>query len=120
MKVLFLDDDLNRHKMFKAEFGDGSNEITYVETAKEAIDQLIYNDFDSIFLDHDLGGQIYQESIDGSGWEVAKYIADNLSYKPIIIIHSMNPAGAVRMCHVLGDSGFKAVLAPFRCLMGDY
>lgn len=120
MKVLFLDDDLNRHRMFKENFGDESNDITYVETSKEAIDQLTYNDFDSIFLDHDLGGEIYQESKEGTGWEVAKWIGENLTYKPIIIIHSMNSAGAIRMCHTLADYGFKSVLSPFRCLMGEY
>jgi CheY-like chemotaxis protein len=120
MKVLFLDDDLNRHRMFKESFGDESNDIQYVETSAEAIHQLTYTDWDAIFLDHDLGGEIYQESKEGTGWEVAKYIAENLTYKPIIIIHSMNSAGAIRMNHILMDGGFKSVLAPFRCLMGDY
>lgn len=120
MKVLFLDDDLNRHRMFKENFGDESNDIVYVETAKEAIEALQYQDFDSIFLDHDLGGEYYQPSVEGTGWEVAKYIAENLTYKPIIIIHSMNSAGGIRMYHVLADAGFKSVLSPFRCLMGDY
>jgi CheY-like chemotaxis protein len=120
MKVLFLDDDLNRHKQFKANFGDESNTITYVETAEDAIKALTDSEFDSIFLDHDLGGQYYVDSTEDSGWGVAKWIADNLGYKPIIILHSLNPAGAIRMYNVLKDAKFNPVLSPFTCLMGQY
>lgn len=120
MKVLFLDDDLIRHSKFKDNFGDDSNDITYVETAKEAIDALTYQDFDSIFLDHDLGGTYFVPSGDGTGYEVAEWIAKNLTYKPIIIIHSMNPSGGVNMHHKLQDNGFKSVLCPFTCLLGQH
>ena len=120
MKMLFLDDDLNRHRVFKDNFGNKFNDITYVETAQEAIDALIYMDYDSIFLDHDLGGEYFTPSHQKSGHEVAKYIANNLESKPIIIIHSLNPAGAIRMYNTLRDGGFNPVLSPFTCLMGQY
>ena len=120
MKVLFLDDDLNRHRLFKEHFGDECKEISFVETSKEAIEALSYCDYDSIFLDHDLGGEYFTESTEQSGWGVAKWIADNIKYKPIIIIHSLNPAGAIRMYHTLKDAEFNPILSPFTCLMGNY
>jgi CheY-like chemotaxis protein len=120
MKVLFLDDDLNRHKQFKQHFGDESNSITYVETAEDAINALRSTQFDSIFLDHDLGGKYYVESTEDTGWGVAKWIAENLEYKPIIILHSLNPVGAVRMYNVLKDAKFNPILSPFTCVIGQY
>lgn len=120
MKVLFLDDNLERHKEFAKGFGDDSNEIWYVETASDAIEVLNEIKFDSIFLDHDLGGEYFVPSGDGTGYEVAEWLSENLDYNPIIIIHSMNPSGAVNMKNKLSGCGFKPILYPFSCLMGKY
>ena len=121
MKILFLDDSLDRHTTFDKLFGDDSNDITYVETAEEAISALCKRmPYDAIFLDHDLGGEYFVKSGDGTGYEVAEFISDNLDYKPIIIIHSMNPSGGVNMHKKLHDNGFKSILQPFSCLKGDY
>ena len=120
MKVLFLDDMPHRHESFKEHFGDESNDITYVETVEETIEALKADDYDSIFLDHDLGGTYYAPSDEKSGYAVAEWIAKNITYKPIIILHTMNHAGGTRMYGVLKDAGFNPVLSPFTCLMGNY
>ena len=120
MKVLFLDDNLLRHTQFAKAFGGDSNEIFYVETASEAIEVLREIQFDSIFLDHDLGGEYFVPSGDDTGYEVAEWIAENLDYKPIIVIHSMNPVGAVKMKDKLSGCGLNPILYPFSCVMGNY
>ena len=120
MKILFLDDSLERHKTFDKLFGDAENYITYVETAGEAIGELSHETFDAIFLDHDLGGEYFVRSADGTGYEVAEWICDNVHYKPIIIIHSMNPIGGANMHRKLHSNGFRSVLQPFSCLKGEY
>lgn len=120
MKVLFLDDMPHRHESFDEHFGDGSNDITHVETVEESINKLESCVYDAIFLDHDLGGTYYAPSDDKSGYAVAEWIANNVKHKPIIIIHSMNPAGSIRMYNVMKERGFNPILTPFTCLMGNY
>lgn len=120
MKILFLDDSLNRHKSFAKIFDDEFNEVFYVETASDAIDVLSKIQFDSIFLDHDLGGTYFAPSGDDTGYEVAEWISENIEYKPIIIIHSMNPVGAVKMKDKLSGCGFNPILYPFTCILGQY
>lgn len=105
MKILFLDDDAERHARFKvAHIGI---EVTYASSAMEAIDALKAICFDEAYLDHDLGGEKSQMTLppwhEGSGYDVAVYIStlpeDRRPYK--VVIHSYNPAGAERMEKVL-------------------
>ena len=120
MKVLFLDDMPVRFQKFEAIFKDECNEILHAETSKDAIGLLQNNKFDAIFLDHDLGGTYFVPSGEDTGFEVAEWICENVDYKPIIIIHSMNPMGGVNMHHKLQDHGFNPILCPFNCLLGIY
>lgn len=107
MNVLVLDDSLERLKMFRQNLKGHS--VTTVETSKDAITQLAQNDFDTLFLDHDLGGQAFVKSGDGTGFEVAIWLAKNPDRKPKqIVIHSFNPTGAQNMKNVLPE----AQLAP--------
>lgn len=120
MKVLFLDDMQIRFDKFQEKFKDEYNEIRYTKTSKEAIKYLKNEKFDAIFLDHDLGNQYFVESGEDTGYEVAEWIANNVVYKPIIIIHSMNPRGGVNMHNVLKQKGFNPILCPFACLMESW
>ena len=93
IKVLALDDDLQRLKYFEYWSMQYDFDLTCVQTAKEAIDCLKASEFpctdeiadfperevtgigfDVIFLDHDLGGQIYVPSGKETGYEVAEYL----------------------------------------------
>jgi len=113
MRVLFLDDDPNRWKSFSREV-IGKAEPVWVETAKDAIDQLKTNGpFNIIFLDHDLGGKIYAPSGEGTGWEVAKWIVDNIEDPCRVIVHSMNPVGARNIKDLIPE----AEIIPFHLLL---
>ncbi len=95
-KILILEDDHERHEAFRLKFKD--EDVLIVETAKEAIAHLKLEDFDILFLDHDLGGKVYVESGPGTGYEVACFLEENKGLKPKqIIIHSLNPVGAKKM-----------------------
>lgn len=101
MKILFLDDDHDRLKAAKRHFL--GQELTLVETAKQAIDSIdSMPRFDLIHLDHDLGG-IFLPSDEKSGYHVACHIANLPESKQPdnIIIHSYNPTGAKKMLEVL-------------------
>lgn len=102
MTALFLDDDLNRWEAVKPLFSNIGITATHVETADQAINALKNNSYDFIYLDHDLGGQIYVQSGKGTGYEVAEWIANNIpSTRSMIIVHTLNPVGGDNIQRVL-------------------
>jgi CheY-like chemotaxis protein len=104
LKILFLDDNDDRHMAYDENMGQKAD-ITHVHTVKECIKAMEEEGpFDVFSLDHDLGGKAYVEEIEGHGTEVALYIRDSLSEDKLpqaVIIHSWNPAGALRMENVI-------------------
>lgn len=110
MKILILDDDENRHRLFKKHFTP-LHQLTHVITAREAIHYLQHDNFDAIFLDHDLGGHAFVDSNgpEETGYTVALWLRDHPNRCPKnVYIHSMNPIGASNIQSVLPDS----VIAP--------
>lgn len=117
-KILFLDDDPQRHVAFQkfiAKKGlTDTTELHACFTAQEAIELLKNNEYDAIHLDHDLGGKIYVEEVENTGYEVALWIRDHLESLPnLIIIHTYNPAGAERMMNVLKERTSNVFYIPF-------
>lgn len=96
-----MDDDPERLKIFQRNLIGTSQSL--VTTSKDCIDKLEQEGpWDIIFLDHDLGGKVFVESGEDTGWEVAKWISDNPEHEPKrIIIHSFNSAGATNMKRLL-------------------
>ena len=66
MRVLFLDDNENRHKAFKrVVVGTGVTHVDWVQDAKAAIKYLSDNPkYDIICFDHDLSDEHYSAFID--------------------------------------------------------
>lgn len=113
MKILFLDD--NQYRIFVAisKLGD-DNEISIVMTAQEAIEMLEKHVFDVVYLDHDLGGKVYQSSDEENcGMEVVRWIIKNLPPIGKIVIHSWNIPAAMRMKEMLWRAGYNVVQSPF-------
>lgn len=107
MDVLILEDDPSRQKIFTQQL-IGAN-VVIVDTASEAISLLESQDWDYLFLDHDLGGQQMVESGEGTGYEVAVWLEEHTGRQPPnIVIHSYNPMGAQKMHEALPNS----ILAP--------
>ena len=103
MRVLILEDDHNRQRVFIKNLI--SADVSIVETARDAIEQLSSNTWDWLFLDHDLGGQQMVESGPGTGYEVAEWLAKNPEQKPPnVIIHSFNPCGSENMSAIIPGS----------------
>jgi len=117
-KLLFLDDEEYRHDQFREKYGRrGRFSLFHAHTAKEAIAYLERYKFAVIFLDHDLGGQVYVASSDGTGYEVAKWLSERYSKHQgsKIIIHSWNQIGAKNMHSILRQAGYWVSIAPFPC-----
>ena len=128
MNILFLDDDLKRQHAFQSLLAAAQNpparggllgkflrpaktdpvKSARIETAftvEDAVQLLRDSErFDIAFLDHDLDGRTFVEEREGTGTEVAEYIAAsmNADERPRrVVVHSHNPAGARRMSDIL-------------------
>ena len=101
MNILILEDDRGRQEKFIQNTVGHVRVITdmvtaCIESLKAAIE--LNNPIDILFLDHDLGSHIMQESGPGTGYEVAVWLEEHPRYQPKhIVIHSFNPDGAMRM-----------------------
>lgn len=99
-KMLVLDDDILRQQMFAKALVD--HIVIQTSTVKSTIKHLQDEDFDYLFLDHDLGGEQMVRSGPGTGYEVAQWLAANVDRQPKnIVIHSFNPVGAKNMKDLL-------------------
>lgn len=108
MKIFILDDSrLRQNNLFRLlnKKFDGPK-IFQAYSRDEAIEMLEkHQRFDIIFLDHDLGGEVYVNSSEyNTGFWVAKYIADNKIGYGQIILHTLNFSGAVIMLNLLKNA----------------
>lgn len=111
MKVLFLDDNLDR--IAAAEKSFRKHELVVEMTADKTIVQLAAQVFDLVMLDHDLGQQAFVNSDrEDCGMEVVRWIEKN--HPPIkqVVVHSWNPVGRI-MAERLQAAGYNASYQPF-------
>lgn len=115
MKLLFLDDDKNRHNKF-ARNNIGAT-ILHAYTAREALNLMYeHSDIDFIFLDHDLDSRtnnILCEDEEDGRW-LARAMMDALLYDSTPIgVHSLNQEGAAQMIEILNARSKRAAWVPF-------
>lgn len=107
LNVLILEDSAERISCFTELFINSNMIVT--NCAKTAILFLNSYKFDTIFLDHDLGGEAYVDvNRKDTGSEVCREI-NELNMKSQIIIHSWNDTGAEYMRSTLVNKGFTRV-----------
>lgn len=108
MKIFILDDMVIRQEFFSYAmselYGDEAHcfvAYSYDEAVKVFEE---CNEFDIMFLDHDLGDRVYVSSNDpNTGYQVAKYMVENNITSKEIIVHSLNPAGVQNMLAILPE-----------------
>lgn len=94
MKILIVEDSENRIKRFREQLVGCSVDI--VKTAKLGIALCKTIKYDIIFLDHDLGGEIYADlNNQNTGYQVAREIITSINSNTPTIIHSCNGVGAL-------------------------
>ena len=124
MRVLLVEDDDNRRRWFRQMMIGVPIDVTLdVEEAKRFIDA---NEYDQIFLDHDLSEEHYAVWREGSdkhdattGYAVADYLAANpeKSKDAEIIVHSLNPHGSDRMWRRMRETRRNVRKVPFNQLV---
>ncbi|MCV0439867.1 MAG: response regulator [Hydrogenophaga sp.] len=122
MKILILEDDENRIATFMEKLPTWQD-VTCVTTAEAAIEKLSTEEFAVVFLDHDLGGEVYVDpSNPNTGSGVVRWMLQNVEtvQDPDIVIHSMNTPAALAMEQDLkGKYGFVWRI-PFPTLVTNY
>lgn len=119
MRVLFLDDNIERWNFFKTLYP----EAKWVQTSQECIAELEshndHNMYELIFLDHDLGGEVYVDSNQpNTGMRVVDWLMSHPyhgyadSQQPIFVVHSWNAPAAEIMCNRLAKY-YQVIRAPF-------
>lgn len=112
-RVLFLDDDPQRHREFKRDIGTNGD---FVYTAEECIEKLKSNTYDVVSLDHDLGGETFVDpNGKNTGMEVVRFLEANALPQKLIVCHSYNTGAAPEMAKRLNALSHieKAVRMPF-------
>jgi len=115
-RVFVLEDDEYRISWFKSKYPNA----LITKDVDDAVTLLSTNEFDVIFLDHDLeavhyGG--YTGSEERTGRDVARWLAENPKASPnaAIIVHSLNASGASAMIDKMWETrgNRKLVRCPF-------
>lgn len=115
-KYLILDDDHSRLRWFAIKLG-ATPDLDLTTTSDHAIRLLKENEYGVVFLDHDLGCEIYVDSErQDTGMEVVRWIEDNKPVIPMVIIQSLNFPAAAMMLDKLWRLGYFAVHLDFSTL----
>jgi CheY-like chemotaxis protein len=102
-RILILEDDLERRSVFAGYLSE--HDTVPVTLASTAIELLEKEEWDWLFLDHDLGDTWRADEGHNTGYAVAKWLEEHPERKPRhIILHSMNPIGRERMQQALPEA----------------
>lgn len=118
-RILIVEDDELRCEWFRSRLRAKHLDITC--DASRAIEWLSSRDYSALLLDHDLAEEHYfsdRPDDERTGYAVAQWLARNPDRQrdALIIIHSLNYAGAARMLSALLDAGRRAEHIPFHLL----
>lgn len=109
--ILILDDDSARHRAFKQ--GLIGAHTHHVTTVTEFCAALQRHAPHIIFLDHDLSDHGTPPEIAGDGLQAARFLAGRSRLaKPLVVIHSLNGVGRMRMAGCLMPAGFRVQIRP--------
>jgi CheY-like chemotaxis protein len=112
MKILILEDNTERIRVFKSVLGE--HELFIFDKVKEAKSFIEKNEVEILLLDHDLDDKIMVNSNDeNTGYQFAKFIKQSGKKFDQIIIHSLNPVGSVMMEEELKDCANEVKRIPF-------
>jgi CheY-like chemotaxis protein len=118
-RILIVEDDPMRCAWFERKFAGRRMDVTC--DVAEAIEWLDVRSYHVILLDHDLTEDHYfsdEPDDEHTGYAVAAWLAahPDRHRDALIIIHSLNYAGADRMLSALRDAGRDAEHIPFHYL----
>jgi hypothetical protein len=120
--VFILEDDWGRMDWFHKQW-DSIFDIRHADNYQRAIQIFNPKSTKALFLDHDLGGEIYVDSrLSNTGANFCRWlIKTELPRVTPIVVHSHNPDGANEMERTLRMGGFNwTYQMPFGVLMASW
>jgi CheY-like chemotaxis protein len=117
--ILLVEDDPMRCAWFAEKFAGRRMDVTC--DTRQAVEWLAARDYKVILLDHDLAEEHYysdEPDDERTGYAVAAWLAAHpySQRDALIVIHSLNYAGAERMLNALREAGRDAEHVPFHYL----
>lgn len=120
-RILFLDDSPERAKIAKRELL-----CTHVTTASDCIELLERENWDDLYLDHDLGGdpELTPTTTDANG-DTGMSVVNHLcltrtNLRMRIVVHSLNTLAAPRMVQELRKAGYRVERIPFTNMLDQW
>lgn len=95
LRVLILEDIEERQKILAGLYR--SHAWIWVKTGRRAITMLDAYDFDIISLDYNLAGEL-------NGADVAEHLKKSRNQKAKVIVHSLNPRGAIAIKEIIPNA----------------
>lgn len=120
ISVFLLDDDRRRHRWFEKRF-DG-DDLDIAETVDQAKEFLSSDNYDAIFLDHDLLPHHYEsnehDDFENTGYAIAEWLTErsDLQKAATIIVHTRNADAAIPMVQKLRETGRNVEYVAFPML----
>jgi len=120
INVFLLDDDRRRHRWFEKRFS--GDELDIAETVEEAKVFLSKENYDAIFLDHDLLPHHYEtndhDDFSNTGFAIAEFLNERaeLQRAATIIVHTRNADAAIPMVQKLRETGRNVEYVAFPML----
>lgn len=120
ISVMLLDDDTRRHRWFAQRFSGDNLDIAM--NVEDAVEFLAENNYDAVFLDHDLLPHHYEsndhDDYDQTGLAVAVWLNENpeMQKAATIIVHTRNADAAIPMVQKLRESGRNVEYCAFPML----
>lgn len=104
-RILVVDNDDRRIYAFEKIFE--KDDVDYTDSADNAIDLYIENDYDLICLDYQLNDREHGHwDPDNTGLTVAKFLSNSKCKTPVII-HTVDHWGAQRMAAALPGASYR-------------
>ncbi|MEO8572793.1 MAG: cyclic-phosphate processing receiver domain-containing protein [Pyrinomonadaceae bacterium] len=120
ISVFLLDDDRRRHRWFEKRFA--GDDLVIAETVEDAKKFLAEENYDAIFLDHDLLPHHYESNdhndFGTTGFAIAEFLNEraDLQRAATIIVHTRNADAAIPMVQKLRETGRNVEYVAFPML----
>lgn len=107
MRIFILEDEIDQYPREQLKMLAVKHNLTVAKSCNEAI-QKYKGPYDLLLLDHDMEGNYeYREDFPNTGYQFVKWLVENETDRPQVILHSQNSVGRKNMLHLLHDHGFS-------------
>lgn len=120
-RIIFLDDNYDRHLYFDELRKNGVDEIHHIFLPYECMKRMtMYDGFDEVHLDHDLGIDFNDSGspVPLDAKNVVRFMIQNKVKASFVNIHSSNLNAAIWMETVLKEAGYNTTRKEFD--FGDF